>query len=130
MGSGSRTIGPDPDERLPTQGATGIAVADIDGTGWMDLVFANQRNASSYQVPSYVYLGGASGWPPVPDVKVPTEGAYSVLAADFVGYGTGGYLSKPILVDVPARGTGTVHTFRYTATLGASQSAELMLVDA
>ncbi len=130
MGSGSRTIGPDPDERLPTQGATGIAVADIDGTGWKDLVFANQRNASSYQVPSYVYLGGASGWPPVPDVRVPTEGAYSVLAADFVGYGTGGYLSKPILIDVPARGTGTVHTFRYTATLGASQSAELMLVDA
>jgi uncharacterized membrane protein len=130
MGSGSRTLGPDPDERLPTQGATGIAVADIDGTGWMDLVFANQRNASSYQVPSYVYLGGASGWSPVPDVRIPTEGAYAVLAADFVGYGTGGYLSKAIRIDHPERNTGTVHTFRYTATVGAAQKADLMLVDA
>jgi uncharacterized membrane protein len=130
MGSGSRILGPNPDERLPTQGATGIAVADIDGTGWMDLIFSNQQNGSSYQVPSYVYLGGASGWPPVPDVKVPTEGAYAVLAADFVGYGTGGYLSKPINIDMPARETGTVHTFRYTATIGSNQAAELMLVDA
>jgi uncharacterized membrane protein len=130
MGSGSRTLGPDPDERLPTQGATGIAVADIDGTGWMDLVFSNQKNGSSYQVPSYVYLGGASGWPPVPDVRIPTEGAYAVLAADFVGYGTGGYLSKAIYIDLPERDTGTVHTFRYTATVGAAQRADLMLVDA
>ena len=130
LGSGSRNLGPDPDVRLPTLGAAGVTAMDIDGTGWMDLVFACQRVSSDYQVPSYVYLGSPSGWSFTPDVEIPTEGAYSVLAADFVGYGTGGYLSRPIYIDFPARDTGTVHTFRYTATLGASQEAELMLVDA
>jgi len=130
LGSNSRAFGPTPDERLPTIGAAGVTAADIDGTGYADLVFANQRSSTSFQVPSYVYLGTASGWPPVPDVRIPTEGAYSVLAADFVGYGTGGYLSKPILIDHPERSTGTLDTFRYTANIGAAQGAELMIVDA
>ena len=38
-------------------------------------------------------------------------------------------MSVPIRLREP-RETGTFHTFRYTATLGASQEAELMMVDA
>jgi len=130
LNDGSGGFGSGPAARLPTVGAAGVTVADIDGSGRLDLVFANQRNATSYQVPSYFYLGGVSGWSTTPDGELPTEGAYAVLAAHLVGYGTGGYLSKAIQIDLPARETGTAHTFTYTATLGGSQSAELMLIDA
>jgi len=130
LGDGTRDIGPSPDARLPTVGATGVAAADIDGSGWTDLVFANQRGPDSFMVPSYIYLGGAAGWPPAPDVELPTEGASSVLAVELIAYGTGGYLSQAVQIDEPARGTGTMHTLRYTATLGAAQSADLMVVDA
>ena len=115
--------------KMPTLGATGVAVVDLDGTGWMDLVFSNQRNANSYQVPSYVYLGGASGWSSTPDIELPTEGAYDVVAAGLIEYGTGGYLSNPIVLDDLSHDTGSVHTFRYSATMGASISGEIRLVD-
>ncbi|MCJ2540968.1 MAG: VCBS repeat-containing protein, partial [Candidatus Thermoplasmatota archaeon] len=130
LNGGGGTFSNTPDVQLPTEGATGVAVADLDGSGWLDLIFACQQNDTSYKASSRIYLGGVSGWSTTPDIEIPTEGASDVLVSDLFKHGTGGYLSRPIYIDFPARETGTVHTFRYTATLGASQEAELMLVDA
>ncbi|NOQ53337.1 MAG: hypothetical protein GQ558_01890, partial [Thermoplasmata archaeon] len=114
---------------VPTAGATAVAVVDLDGTGWMDLVFSCQRNTTTYKVPSVVYLGGASGWSDTPDIEIPTEGASDVVATRLSEYGTGGYLSVPIAVDDPLRDTGTLHTLRYSANMGASISGQVSIVD-
>jgi len=118
-----------PDVRLPTEGATAVAVADLDGMGWLDLVFACQENDGDYNASSRVYLGGAAGWASTPDIEIPTEGASDVLVTKLFKYGTGGYMSVPIRPLEP-RETGTFHTLLYTANLGASQSGSLQLVDA
>jgi hypothetical protein len=129
LNDGSGGFGSSPYASLPTTGATGIAVADLDGTGWKDLVFSCQQNASTFKAPSLVYLGGASGWSTSADIRLPTEGASGVVATHLVEHGAGGYLSRPIILDHPPRATGTVHTFRYTVTLGPAVSGRLMLVD-
>jgi uncharacterized membrane protein len=129
LNDGSGGFGTSPDVTLPTSGATGLAVADLDGSGWLDLVFACEKNATTRQVPSVVYLGGVSGWQGSPDIQIPTEGASDVMVAALVEHGAGGYLSVPIALDDPPRETGTVHTFRYNATLGASIDGTLQLVD-
>ncbi|NIW81467.1 MAG: hypothetical protein GWN18_02550, partial [Thermoplasmata archaeon] len=42
------SFGSAPDVRLPTKGASGVAVADLDGTGRLDLVFSCLEYAGSY----------------------------------------------------------------------------------
>jgi len=118
-----------PSVRLPTTGAVAVAVADIDGTGRKDLVFACQYNGTSYNVSSVVYLGSATGWPTSPNIVLPTVGASDVLVAHLLKAGEGGYMSKAITPENPGD-TGAFHTFRYTATLGASQTGKVQLWDA
>jgi hypothetical protein len=62
FGSASRSIDTTPDVELPTLGASAVEVTDLDGTGRPDLVFANQYNGATYEINSYVYLGGATGY--------------------------------------------------------------------
>jgi hypothetical protein len=90
------SFGTSPDARLPTKGASGVAVADMDGIGRMDLVFSCLQYAGDYQTPSLVYLGGISGWSSTPDMEVATTGASDVVAASLVRTDTAGYLSKAI----------------------------------
>jgi hypothetical protein len=129
LNDGSGSFGRTPHHSFPTTGATGVAVADLDGTGWKDLVFSCERNGTTHQVPSMVFLGGGSGWGGTPDILLPTEGASDVMVAMLLDRGYGGYLSVPIALDDPPRETGTVHTFRYTASMGPSVSGTLRLVD-
>ncbi|MCK4300915.1 MAG: VCBS repeat-containing protein, partial [Planctomycetes bacterium] len=129
LNGGGGSFSTTPDVQLPTEGATGVAVADLDGSGWLDLVFACQHNDTSYKVPSRIYLGSVSGWSSTPDIEIPTEGASDVLVTKLFKYGAGGYMSVPIQPLEP-RETGTFHTLRYNATLGGSQSGMLQLVDA
>ena len=59
--AGRETYSPDRGVDLPTLGAVDVAAGDLDGDGFTDLVFANSRSYESYDVPSYVYWGGAGG---------------------------------------------------------------------
>ncbi len=129
LNDGSGGFGDVPDIVLSTTGAVGVDVADIDRRGWLDLVFSCERNATTHQVPSLVYFGGTTGWGNVPGIRLPTEGASDAMVTRLFERGEGGYLSVPIALDDPARETGTVHTFRYSASLGPSISGTLRLVD-
>ncbi|MCK5251753.1 MAG: VCBS repeat-containing protein, partial [Thermoplasmata archaeon] len=129
LNDGSGGFASSPDVGLPTVGATSVAVADLDGTGWKDLVFACLRNGTSYSTDSVVYLGGASGWAAGPDIALPTTGASDVLPVQLTGAGSGGYISKRITPEDPSD-TGAFHTFGYTAELGAGVSARVHILDA
>jgi hypothetical protein len=128
LNDGSGGFGDSPDVSLPTMGASAVTAVDLDGTGWLDLVFACEREETTYQVPSLIYLGGTGGWGSIPDIRLDTEGATDVAVAQLMKYGSGGYLSRGITPEDPPN-TGTFHTFRYSASLGTSQSGMLQLVD-
>jgi hypothetical protein len=130
LNDGSGGFGRTPHHVVPTTGAVAVTVADLDGTGWKDLVLAcHQSNATNYSVPSMVFLGGASGWSSSPAILLPTEGASGVMATHLYEPGRGGYMSKAITPEDP-RNTGTFHTLRYECYLGTSGSGRIQIVDA
>ncbi len=47
---------------LRTIGSRSLAAGDIDGDGYLDLVFGGYYNGSSYTVDSYIYHGSADGF--------------------------------------------------------------------
>jgi predicted transcriptional regulator len=114
---------------LATTGAVAVEVADLDGTGWKDLVFACHSNGTSYEQTSVGYLGGASGWPTTPDIRIPTKGASDVVAAYLFEPGDCGYMSQTI-TPTDIEETGSYHTFRYTATLGGDVTGTFHVYDA
>lgn len=106
------TFDPTPTE-LPTIGAMDVAIWDFSSGipgGTMDLIFANSRNATSgYKTESYYYKNGGGTFATTPDVRIPTEGAYSV--ASF-----GSTLDKePIFA---CRNNGTTHSIPSVAMVG------------
>jgi hypothetical protein len=82
--------GPDPTSeplRLPTVGAAAVTVADLDGDGHPELIFANRYDGGSvslgsYTVDSYVYWGSAEGPSPERLSTFTTVGAADIRAAD------------------------------------------------
>jgi len=62
---------------LPTVGAHGVTVADLDNDKDLDIVFANHRNkAGSTAINSYIYWGSPAGtYSKSNKLEVPTEGA-------------------------------------------------------
>ena len=67
---------------LPTLGANGVASADLNGDGHADLVFANSNDGRTYDVPSYVYWGSATGYASYMRSDLQSFGAVSVNVAD------------------------------------------------
>jgi hypothetical protein len=118
-----------PDHSLPAVGAVAVAVADLDGTGWKDLLFACHHNGTTFSVPSVVYLGGRSGWSSTPDIVLPTEGASDIMAVQLAREGSGGYISGAITPN-QWDDIGTFNTLRCNATLDATTTGTLQLVDA
>jgi len=78
-----------PPVSLPTLGAFDVKIADLNSDTYLDIVFANYRNASAgYESQSYIYLNdGSGGFGTSPDVMLPTEGAYAVEVTDLDGVG-------------------------------------------
>ncbi len=126
---GSRSLPGTPSASLPTVGASAVAVGDLDGTGWKDLVFACQFDGASYEVSSRVYLGGASGYGTDPDILLPTMGAGDVEIVDLLAKDMGGYMSR-VIKPQDTSAAGVYHTFRYTANLPAGQTGRIYVVDA
>jgi hypothetical protein len=68
---------------LPAWGAVDAVCADLNDDGWPDLVFANAaENSVDHDPGSYVYFNGPKGFPPGPDLKLPTMRAHGVACAD------------------------------------------------
>ena len=67
---------------LPTIGATGHAVADLDDDGHPDLVFSNRSNGATTNVSSYLYWGSTSGFSTGNRTGLLTLGASGVAVAD------------------------------------------------
>ena len=65
---------------LYTVGATGVAAADFNLDGWLDLVFANHGDGVTTKVNSFIYRGSKSGFSS-PRESLPTLGATAVMAA-------------------------------------------------
>ncbi len=99
---------------LPTVGASDVEVADVDGDGWRDLVFANRYDGGSatdeesYRVDVWAYLGGPDGFDPARRLAVPGFGAAQTAAAD---------LDQDGFVDL-AIAAGTFHTSESWLYLG------------
>jgi len=128
LNGGGGTYQAVPEILLPTTGASAVAVVDIDGTGWKDLVFASYCNSTSLSQYSLVYLGGSNGYGANADMRLPTEGASDALAIP-MGTGHGGYLSEPISPENPSD-VGNFHTLSYMASIGTSHSISIQLIDA
>lgn len=79
---------------IETHGVGGLAIHDIDGDGWLDLVFSNSAGfppvdelldyGQDYDWPdSYIYLGDPKGFSAERRIELPTKGATGVKVADF-----------------------------------------------
>ena len=69
---------------LPTIGAMGAAAADLNGDGYLDIVFANGSDGhlGSRYLDSYIYWGSASGCDQGNRTGLPTVGAADAAVAD------------------------------------------------
>ena len=68
--------------KLPTIGATGCAIADLNDDGYPELIFANGNNGSTYYHSSNIYWGSISGYSVNNRTNLPTIGANSVTVAE------------------------------------------------
>jgi uncharacterized repeat protein (TIGR01451 family) len=77
---------------LPTLGAVGSAVADLNGDGRPEVIFSNHYNDSTHNVNSYIYWGQAGGTYGVQysagaRTDLPTSGTHGLAVADLNGDG-------------------------------------------
>ncbi|HND34395.1 MAG TPA: VCBS repeat-containing protein, partial [Myxococcota bacterium] len=66
---------------LPSMGATGNAIADLDADGLPDIVIANSSDGTTSEVPSWIYWG-SGGWTTAERTELPTLGAEGVSLQD------------------------------------------------
>jgi len=129
LNGGSGQFGTTPDVLLPTVGASGVTIVDVDGKGWKDLVFSNSYNGTSHRVPSVVYLGGVSGWSSTPDISLATVGASDAMPVGVLNADLGGYLSETIILENPEN-IGSFDTLRYSVDIGPGLTGKVRIIDA
>jgi len=70
-------------ETIPTQGAIGVAIADLDDNGYPELIFGNHTYLGIQQeTNSFIYWGESSGFHTGRKTLLPTSGADTVSIAD------------------------------------------------
>lgn len=75
-------------QRLPGNAGFGIAVADYDSDGHLDLFVANYKNTRTRQsLPCYLYWGGADGFDAKRRSELIADSGTGAMAADFNGDG-------------------------------------------
>ena len=72
---------------LPALGASDVAVEDLNGDSWPDVVFANQEAGGNADVNSFIYWGGPEGLDPGRRSELATHQAWAVELADADGDG-------------------------------------------
>ncbi len=74
-------------DELPTRGAQGCAVADLNGDSHLDIIFSNLRHNknTNYKQNSYVYWGSSTGYTASKREELPTLGAKAASVADLNG---------------------------------------------
>jgi hypothetical protein len=112
-----------------TDGASAVAVVDLDGRGVMDLVVASRNNGTTYRIPSMGYVGQTGSWPWEPSILFPTTGAVDVLPVSLSSPERGGYLSEAITPN-PNDDPGAYGTLRYVADMGPGQGGTISVLDA
>jgi len=74
---------------LQTAHTTRAQAADLDGDGWLDLIFSNQIESGSQFSSTLIYWGGLEGFSTRRHTRLPTWGGYGICVAD---YNRDGYL--------------------------------------
>ncbi len=69
-------------DELPTHGAVGSSVADLDRDGFLDIIFSNRFNNTSYNVDSFIYWGSENGFSIGNKTELQTYGAVSNSVCD------------------------------------------------
>ncbi|MEW5761542.1 MAG: VCBS repeat-containing protein, partial [Candidatus Thermoplasmatota archaeon] len=108
---GGKTIDKNVDVLLPTKGAEGVDIGDINGDGWLDVVFANYRNnGGATAITSVLYYNSPEGIDTFPDVNFSTNGAIDV---------TVGHLNQDNYLDIAfANYAGNTVTIYYGSAGG------------
>lgn len=67
---------------LPTMLAHDASIADINGDGYLDIVFSNYRSRQSRMAPAFIYWGGSNGFDGRHRSLLPARGAAGLQVAD------------------------------------------------
>ncbi len=68
--------------QLPTVGAYGNSIADLNNDSYLDIVFNNRFNGTTYNLNSTIYWGTSAGFSASNLTQLPTVGAYGNSIAD------------------------------------------------
>jgi hypothetical protein len=72
---------------LPTLGATSVRLADVNNTGYLDILFAQHRDKQSYDIPSYIYLNSVNGFSKENRIELQGFGTVGIIADDLADNG-------------------------------------------
>jgi hypothetical protein len=68
---------------LPTHGASGNTIVDINYDGWLDIIFCNAMTGDwTSNITSYIYLGSSNGFSVNNRIELPTIGVYDLKVID------------------------------------------------
>ncbi len=67
---------------LPTLSPAAVAAQDLNGDGFPEVIFANEHDGTTYDVPSYIYWGSRQGFDPSNRKHLQGFGPVGVGAAD------------------------------------------------
>ena len=67
---------------LPTEGAFGAAVGDLNDDSYPEIVVANVFDGENTDLPTYIYWGGADGYAPSRRTALPSKAGRAVALAD------------------------------------------------